>query len=286
MSAFDNVAYDTVAAIVNDLCCVGAVPLVVNAYFATGSSDWYADEDRNGGLCSTAGARRAWTPARPGAGASRRRCRGSSPAKTSSSPAARSGSVPPGREPILGDRAWRPGDEIVIVESNGLHANGSSLARRVAGAAATTATGRRSRAGGRSARRCSTATAMYAGLVRALLASDGRGPLPQPHHRPRAAEADAPAPRADLHGGGAAGGSGGARVPRRAGRDVTRRRVLDVQHGVRLRRLLRAAGRARRSSGSRPGWDCRRASPAPSRRARAASCSRRSGSCSRAATWI
>ena len=38
LSAFDNVAYDTVAAIVNDLCCVGAVPLVVNAYFATGSS--------------------------------------------------------------------------------------------------------------------------------------------------------------------------------------------------------------------------------------------------------
>ena len=46
VSAFDNVAYDTVAAIVNDLCCVGAVPLVVNAYFATGSSDWYADEGR------------------------------------------------------------------------------------------------------------------------------------------------------------------------------------------------------------------------------------------------
>src|SRR5207302_91632 len=40
-SAFDSVAYDTVAAIVNDLCCVGALPLVVNAYFATGSSAWY-----------------------------------------------------------------------------------------------------------------------------------------------------------------------------------------------------------------------------------------------------
>src|SRR5437868_13598938 len=37
LNRFDDVAYDTVAAIVNDLCCVGALPLVVNAYFATGS---------------------------------------------------------------------------------------------------------------------------------------------------------------------------------------------------------------------------------------------------------
>ncbi len=34
---FADVAYDTVAAIVNDLCCVGAAPIVVNAYFSTGS---------------------------------------------------------------------------------------------------------------------------------------------------------------------------------------------------------------------------------------------------------
>src|SRR5947209_9983312 len=49
-AAFTNVAYDTVAAIVNDLCCVGALPLVVNAYFATGSSDWYADLEVHGAL--------------------------------------------------------------------------------------------------------------------------------------------------------------------------------------------------------------------------------------------
>ena len=48
--AFDSVAYDTVAAIVNDLCCVGALPLVVNAYFATGSSDWYRRHERHAGL--------------------------------------------------------------------------------------------------------------------------------------------------------------------------------------------------------------------------------------------
>ncbi len=48
--AFDDVAYDTVAAIINDLCCVGALPLVVNAYFATGSSGWYEHRDRSAGL--------------------------------------------------------------------------------------------------------------------------------------------------------------------------------------------------------------------------------------------
>ncbi len=46
VNRFAEVAYDTVAAIANDLCCVGALPLVVNAYFATGSSQWYAHEDR------------------------------------------------------------------------------------------------------------------------------------------------------------------------------------------------------------------------------------------------
>src|SRR5579862_4410027 len=47
---FADVAYDTVAAIVNDLCCVGALPLVLNAYFATGASDWYAQGERAAAL--------------------------------------------------------------------------------------------------------------------------------------------------------------------------------------------------------------------------------------------
>src|SRR5437763_9151056 len=64
-SGFAAVAYDAVAAIVNDLVCVGALPLVVNAYFATGSSEWYRQADRQQALltgwreaCQDAGA--AW----------------------------------------------------------------------------------------------------------------------------------------------------------------------------------------------------------------------------------
>jgi phosphoribosylformylglycinamidine cyclo-ligase len=42
------------------------------------------------------------------------------------------GAVPAGRAPILGERL-RAGDEIVLVASSGLHANGASLARLLAG---------------------------------------------------------------------------------------------------------------------------------------------------------
>ena len=130
IAAFGNVAYDTVAAIVNDLCCVGALPLVVNAYFATGASEWYERRDRNEDLlagwreaCVDAGA--AW-----GGGESP-----SLPGLVHEADIELAGSavglVPEGRDAILGAELT-PGDEIVLVASSGLHANGSSLARAVA----------------------------------------------------------------------------------------------------------------------------------------------------------
>ena len=127
---FADVAYDTVAAIVNDLCCLGALPLVVNAYFATGSSEWYAEERRAASLvegwrrgCEDAGC--AWgggeSPSLPGLVAG----------GEIELAGAAVGAVPAGREPLLGERL-APGDEIVLVASSGLHANGASLARLLA----------------------------------------------------------------------------------------------------------------------------------------------------------
>ena len=128
---FATVAYDTVAAVVNDLCCVGALPLVVNAYFATGASEWYSDGARHEALlagweeaCRDAGA--AW-----GGGESPSLAGLVSPEDIELAGCA-VGLVPGGGEPILGARL-EPGDEIVFVASSGLHANGASLARRVAG---------------------------------------------------------------------------------------------------------------------------------------------------------
>ena len=53
-------------------------------------------------------------------------------AARSSSPARPWGRCPAGRSAILGERLG-PGDEIVLVASSGLHANGASLARLIAG---------------------------------------------------------------------------------------------------------------------------------------------------------
>jgi phosphoribosylformylglycinamidine cyclo-ligase len=129
-TGFDHVAYDTVAAIVNDLCCVGALPLVVNAYFATGASDWYSDVERQAALlagwrrgCEAAGA--VWgggeSPSLAGlVGAEDIELAGSAV-----------GLIPPGSSPVLG-ASLAAGDEIVIVASSGLHTNGASLARLVA----------------------------------------------------------------------------------------------------------------------------------------------------------
>ncbi len=127
---FGDVAYDTVAAILNDLCCVGALPLVVNAYFATGSSEWYHQGERATALvdgwrraCDDAGC--AWgggeSPSLPGLLAT----------EEIELAGAAVGAVPAVHTPILG-ADLSAGDEIVIVASSGLHANGASLARLVA----------------------------------------------------------------------------------------------------------------------------------------------------------
>ncbi|HEU0249650.1 MAG TPA: AIR synthase-related protein [Solirubrobacteraceae bacterium] len=127
---FADVAYDTVAAIVGDLCCVGALPLVVNAYFATGASEWYAQAGRAASLLD------GWQRACIDAG-----CTwggGESPSLSGlvseqdvELAGAAVGAVPEGRRAILGDEL-AAGDEIVLIGSSGLHANGASLARMLA----------------------------------------------------------------------------------------------------------------------------------------------------------
>ena len=127
---FDAVAYDTVAAIINDLCCVGARPLVVNAYFATGKPEWFDHGDWLERLIG------GWFSACVDAG-----CTwggGESPTLPElvdgdeiELAGSAVGVIPDGREPILGQNL-AAGDEIVLVASSGLHANGASLARLVA----------------------------------------------------------------------------------------------------------------------------------------------------------
>jgi phosphoribosylformylglycinamidine cyclo-ligase len=128
---FGHIGHDAVAAIVNDLCCVGAMPLVVNAYFAAGSSSWQHDPSgRYSSLvtgwrraCEMAGA--AW-----GGGETSSLAGIVLPDEIDIAGAA-VGEVPAGRAAILG-QDLAPGDEIVLIASTGLHANGASLARALA----------------------------------------------------------------------------------------------------------------------------------------------------------
>jgi phosphoribosylformylglycinamidine cyclo-ligase len=130
VNRFDHVAYDAVAAVLNDLLCVGALPLVLNAYFATGSSAWYEHTERADALL--AGWRHACDEAQCAWGG------GESPSLVDllapediELAGSALGYVPPPGEPLLG-RELAPGDEIVLLASSGLHANGASLARRIA----------------------------------------------------------------------------------------------------------------------------------------------------------
>src|SRR5574343_2056954 len=49
-SYYDGIAQDTIAMAVNDLITVGATPLVVQAYWAAGGSDWFGDKVRANAL--------------------------------------------------------------------------------------------------------------------------------------------------------------------------------------------------------------------------------------------
>jgi phosphoribosylformylglycinamidine cyclo-ligase len=127
---FDWVGFDTVAAIVNDLICVGALPLSVNAYFATGSAAWYEVPGRHASLV------RGWRSACEEAGAIWGG--GESPTlagvideREIDLAGCGLGRVPEGRAPLSG-AGLRPGDEIVLIGSTGLHTNGATLARRAA----------------------------------------------------------------------------------------------------------------------------------------------------------
>ena len=129
-SWFAGIAQDTIAMAVNDLITVGATPLVVQAYWAAGGSDWFADAERAQALvagwkqaCDTCGV--AWgggeTPALAGI---------VEPGRIDLA-ASCTGLVNPKERLSLGDQLG-PGDAIVLLASSGIHANGLSLARKLA----------------------------------------------------------------------------------------------------------------------------------------------------------
>ena len=128
-SYYAGIAQDTIAMSINDLITVGATPLVVQAYWAAGGSDWFGDKLRAKALvdgwkaaCDTC--KVAWgggeTPALAGIVEGGRIDLASSC----------TGIVNPKSRLSVGDNL-QAGDAIVILASSGIHANGLSLARKL-----------------------------------------------------------------------------------------------------------------------------------------------------------
>ncbi len=127
---YDHIAQDTIATAVNDLITVGARPLSIHAYWAAGSSDWFDDVERMNDLvagwkaaCDVLGV--AWgggeTPCLTGV------------VEEGAIDLAAScvGIIRPKSRLTLGEEL-NAGDAIIFLESSGIHANGLTLARKLA----------------------------------------------------------------------------------------------------------------------------------------------------------
>jgi phosphoribosylformylglycinamidine cyclo-ligase len=124
---YDSIAQDTVAMIVNDLIVVGALPQVVNAYFAIGDSNWMLDKERASDLidgwaqaCRKSGA--TW------GGGETPTLKGIVDPTTIDLAGSAVGIVDPKQRLVLGNKLVA-GDVIVLIESSGIHANGITFVR-------------------------------------------------------------------------------------------------------------------------------------------------------------
>jgi phosphoribosylformylglycinamidine cyclo-ligase len=129
-SYYDQIAQDTVAMIVNDMITVGALPLSVAMHLAVGVSSWFDDERRCQDLVD--GWKKSCDLARCVWGG------GETPTLKSvvvPEAAVLSGSamgiVKPKNRLIMGEKITH-GDSIIFLESSGIHANGLTLARKIA----------------------------------------------------------------------------------------------------------------------------------------------------------
>lgn len=126
---YDTIAQDTVATIINDLVTSGAKPFVLHAYWAIEDNSWLQDEERMKDLI------RGWQSA----------CGDSGVAWGGGETPTLKGIIQPGTVDLGGSaigiihknklvqaKNLQAGDRILFLKSNGINANGVSLARAVA----------------------------------------------------------------------------------------------------------------------------------------------------------
>jgi phosphoribosylformylglycinamidine cyclo-ligase len=129
-SHYDTIAQDTVATILNDLATVGGVPLSLTAYWGAGSSDWFADEERMSDL-ATGWARACARAGCSWGGGETQTITGIVEPLAVNLGGAGLGIIQPKNKLLVGSRI-QPGDAILVAPSTGLHANGATLARKIA----------------------------------------------------------------------------------------------------------------------------------------------------------
>ena len=128
-SYYDQIAQCTVAMIVNDLVTLGALPLSVAMHLAVGTSDWFNDTKRTGDLVT--GWKNACNMARcTWGGGETPTLKGVVVPEAVVLSGSAIGIVRPKYRLISGP--INHGDAIVIIESSGIHANGLTLARKIA----------------------------------------------------------------------------------------------------------------------------------------------------------
>jgi phosphoribosylformylglycinamidine cyclo-ligase len=129
-SYYSSIAQDTVATIINDLVSIGAKPLVLNAYWADAGDGFLQDPARMKDFvkgwaiaCNLAGV--VWgggeTPTLKGIITEKSVDLGGS-----------SVGIIEDKEKLITDKKMKAGDRIVLIKSNGVNANGISLARAIA----------------------------------------------------------------------------------------------------------------------------------------------------------
>ncbi len=130
-SYYDHIAQCTVAMIVNDMITLGALPLSVAMHLAVGASSWFTDENRCHDLIE--GWKKACNLARCTWGG------GETPTlkdivlpDTVVLSGSAIGVVKP-KSHLINGANIQHGDAILIIGSSGIHANGLTLAREIAG---------------------------------------------------------------------------------------------------------------------------------------------------------
>jgi len=128
-SYYDAVAQDTVAMIVNDMITLGAMPVSIAMHLAAGSGKWFEDEERTGDLVrgfadACRKSRAVW------GGGETPTLKGMVNTKYPVLAGSAFGIIKPKKRLIQAD--IRAGDAIVLLASSGIHANGLTLARKIA----------------------------------------------------------------------------------------------------------------------------------------------------------